>query len=248
MQLGLENKVFVVTAASSGLGLATARELVAEGAKVVLVARRAEVLDDLAGELGAATLAADLAEAETPQRAVDLAMERFGRVDGAMVSVGGPPKGSVLGTTDEQWTQAFASVFLPALRTARAVFGANPAATMGFVLSTSAKAPLPQMAPSNGLRPGLGMLIKQLADEVGPDGGRAFGLMPGLVATDRLTYLYSQTADPAAARAADERNIPLRRLGEPEQFGKVACFLLSDAAGYVSGSVLAVDGGALRTI
>ncbi|MEL4357238.1 MULTISPECIES: SDR family oxidoreductase [unclassified Luteococcus] len=248
MQLALEGQVFVVTAASSGLGLATARELVAEGAKVVLVARRAEVLAQLAEELGAATLAADLAAVDTPQRAVDLALERFRRIDGALVSVGGPPKGSVLGTTDEQWTQAFASVFLPALRTARAVFGANPAARMGFVLSTSAKAPLPMMAPSNGLRPGLAMLVKQLADEVGPKGGRAFGLMPGLVATDRLTYLYSQAEDPHVARTADEANIPMGRLGKPDEFGRVACFLLSDAASYVTGSVLAVDGGALRTI
>ncbi|MGO4957558.1 SDR family oxidoreductase [Luteococcus sp. Sow4_B9] len=248
MQLGHDGKVFVVTAASSGLGLATARELVAEGAQVVLVARRAEALADLEQELGAATLAADLAATDTPQRAVDLALERFGRLDGALVSVGGPAKGSVLGTTDEQWQQSFDSVFMPAIRMARAVFGANAAARIGFVLSTSARAPLPNMAPSNGMRPGLAMLVKQLADEVGRDGGRAFAMMPGLIATDRLTWLYSQADDPEAARAKDEASIALGRLGKPEEFGRAACFLLSDAASYITGSLVALDGGALRTI
>ncbi|GAB2481107.1 SDR family oxidoreductase [Luteococcus sediminum] len=245
MQLGLEDKVFAVTAASQGLGLATARELVAEGARVVLVARRAEVLQELGEELDAATLAADLADPQTPQKAVETALEHYGRVDGAMVSVGGPPKGTVLGTTDEQWQGAFESVFLPAIRMARAVFGANEQATMGFVLSTSAKSPLEQMAPSNGLRPGLAMLIKQLADEVGPQGGRAFGLMPGLVATSRITDLYSGAEE---EQKAAERGIALRRLGRPEEFGRTACFLLSPAASYVTGSLVALDGGALRTI
>lgn len=248
MKLGLEDKVFVVTAASSGLGLATARELVAEGARVVLVARRAEALAELADELGAAVLAGDLADAELPARAVDLAKERFGRVDGAFVSVGGPPKGGVLDNSDEQWSEAFGSVFLPAVRVARAVVAQNRAARLGFVLSSSAKSPLPSMAISNGLRPGLAMLVKQLADEIGPDGGRAFAVLPGSIATDRLTSLYAQSADPEAARAGAEQAIPLRRLGDPAEFGRVACFLLSDAASYVSGCVVPVDGGALRAL
>ena len=115
MDLGLTDKVFVVTAASSGLGLASAQALHAEGAKVVLVARRQEVLDELAGSLDAAVVAGDLADPATITRAFDLAMERHGRVDGAVVSVGGPPRGGVLDISDEQWTAAFSSVFLPAL-------------------------------------------------------------------------------------------------------------------------------------
>lgn len=248
MDLGLEAKVFVVTAASSGLGLATARELVAEGARVVLVARRAEVLAQLADELDAQVLAGDLSDPELPGRAVALALEHFGRVDGAFVSVGGPPKGGVLDNSDEQWTAAFGSVFLPALRVARAVVGANPAARLGFVLSSSAKSPLPSMAISNGLRPGLAMLVKQLADEIGPQGGRAFAMLPGTIATERMEYLYGQTPDPAAARAAGEASIPMRRLGDPAEFGRVATFLLSDAASYVSGCVVPVDGGAMRVL
>lgn len=250
MDLGLSDKVFLVTAASSGLGLASARALVAEGARVCLVARRAEVLDDLVADLGhaAVAVAGDLSDPTLPQRAVDAAIAAHGRLDGAVVSVGGPPKGSVLDTTDEQWHDSFDQVFLPALRVARAVVGQNRAARLAFVLSSSVKVPLPAMSVSNGLRPGLGMLVKQLADEIGPDGGRAVGLLPGSIATDRMEYLLAQNPDPDAARRATEAGVPLRRLGDPDEFGRVAAFMVSDAASYVSGSMIPVDGGSLRTL
>ena len=247
MDLGLTDKVFVVTAASSGLGLASAQALHAEGAKVVLVARRQEVLDELAGSLDAAVVAGDLADPATITRAFDLAMERHGRVDGAVVSVGGPPRGGVLDISDEQWNAAFSSVFLPALRAARELYSHNPAGRLALVLSTSSRVPLPQMAPSNGLRPGLAMLISQLADEVGPNGGRVMGLMPGNIATDRMTWLLSQAPDPAAAKRAAESSIPLGRMGDPAEFGRVAAFVVSDAGSYLSGSLVAVDGGQMRT-
>lgn len=248
MHLGLTGKVFVVTAASGGLGLASARALALEGARVVLVARHSEPLREAASAIGdsARPLVGDLADPAVPQQAVHYALDEFGRVDGALVSVGGPPKGSVLETPDAVWMAAFGSVFLPALRMARAVFRANSAAAAGFVLSTSVKVPLPAMAPSNGLRPGLAMLVKQLADEVGPSGGRAVGLLPGTIATDRITDLYSQSPDPDRARADAEAAIPLRRIGEPAEFGRVAAFVLSDAASYLSGCLIPVDGGALR--
>jgi len=255
MDLGLTDRSFVVTAASSGLGRATARALVAEGAKVALVARRAEVLDeavaeltDLAGANHAVALTADLGDADTPARAVDLARNTFGRLDGAFVSVGGPPRGGVLDNTDEEWLAAFGSVFLPAVRTARAVLAVQPAPRLAFVLSTSAKVPLPTMAISNGLRPGLGVLVKQLADEIGPAGGRAIGLMPGTILTERIRFLHEASGDPAAARAAAEAAIPLRRLGTPQEFGAVAAFVLSDAASYLTGSLIPVDGGAMRAL
>lgn len=248
MDLGLTDKVFLVTAASQGLGLATARELVAEGAKVTLVARRAEVLEPLAEELGAAVLAGDLADPALPERAVALTVEHFGRIDGAVVSVGGPPKGRVLDVTDEQWHDAFDSVFMPAVRVARELYARNRAGRLALVLSTSSRVPLAEMAPSNALRPGLAMLLSQLADEVGPDGGRTIGLMPGQTATARMDYLLSQAPDPKAALAAIGAQIPLGRMGRPEEFGKVAAFLMSDAASFVSGSLVAVDGGALRTV
>ncbi len=251
MDVGLTGRAYVVTAASAGLGRAVAEALVADGAAVVPVARRAEVLADFAAAHPdhVAPLAADLADPDTPARAADLAIARFGRLDGALVSVGGPPRGRVLENTDEQWTAAFGSVFLPALRVARAVVDrGGEQVTLGFVLSTSSKAPLGTMAISNGLRPGLAMLVKQLADEIGPAGGRTFGLLPGSIDTERLQSLRAGLPDPEAAKRESEQQIPLRRFGAPAEFGRVGAFLLSPAASYVTGCLVPVDGGAMRAL
>lgn len=253
MDLGLDGRVFLVTAASGGLGRATAEQLVAEGARVVLVARRAEVLAELVEQLGsdrATALTADLSDPGTAERAVSLGMDTFGRLDGALVSVGGPAAGSVLGTTEQQWTDAFSGVFLAALRVTRAVVerAGTTELAIAWVLSTSVKSPIAGLAASNGLRPGLAMLVKQLADELGPQGTRVLGLMPGRIETERVRHLDSLSADPAAAKATSEAALPLRRYGRPEEFGRVAAFALSPAASYLTGCVLPVDGGGLRSL
>lgn len=254
MDLGLTDKVFVVTAASSGLGRATATELVAEGARVVIVGRREPLLAEAVAELGAdraIAVAADLTDPATTERCCDTALSTFGRLDGALISVGGPPAGSALGSPEQDWVEAFGSVFLPALRVSKAVVAraaeAAPVA-LAWVLSTSVKSPIGGLAISNGLRPGLAMLIKQLADEIGPDGHRVLGLMPGRIETERVKHLDSLADDPAAARTSAESSIPLRRYGRPEEFGKVAAFALSTAASYLTGCVLPVEGGALRSL
>jgi 3-oxoacyl-[acyl-carrier protein] reductase len=251
MDLGLADRAFVITAASSGLGRAAAEQLVDEGARVVLVARRAEMLAEAVSRMGperAVALAADLTDTNTAETACALALDAFGRLDGALISVGGPPAGSVLGTTEEQWRSAFESVFLAALRVCGAVVrhGTTSDLCIAWVLSTSVKTPIPKLAISNGLRPGLAMLIKQLADELGPEGTRIVGLMPGAIETERSQYLESLNEDPAAARASKEATIPLRRYGRPEEFGRVAAFVLSPAGSYLTGSVIPVDGGAQR--
>ncbi len=253
MDLGLTDRAFLVTAASGGLGRATAQQLVAEGAKVVLVARREDVLAEAVAEFGpahAVSLAADLADPATADAACRLCLDTFGRLDGAMISVGGPPAGTVTATTEEQWLDAFSSVFLAGLRVSRAVQVASTASDLAiaWVLSTSVKSPIPGLAASNGLRPGLGMLIKQLADELGPDGTRVVGLMPGRVETERTQHLDSLAPDPAASRAASEASIPLRRYGRPDEFGRVAAFVLSPAASYLTGCVIPVEGGSLRSL
>ncbi len=116
------------------------------------------------------------------------------------------------------------------------------------MLSSSVRTPLADMAISNGLRPGLAMVAKTLADELGPDGVRVNALLPGRIGTDRVAELDAATGDPEAARAAAVRTIPLGRYGEPEEFGRVAAFVLSPAASFVSGSMLPVDGGMLRAL
>ncbi len=253
MDLGLTDRVFVVTAASGGLGRATAEALVAEGARVVVVARRAAELDAVVEALGkdnASAFAGDLADPETAAGAVTVALDTWARLDGALISVGGPPAGSVADTTEDQWRSAFESVFLAGLRVNDAVVrhGTAPDLAIAWVLSTSAKSPVAGLSTSNGFRPGLAMLIKQLADELGPRGIRVLGLMPGRVETERVQHLDSLSDDPEAARVAAEAAIPLRRYGQPDEFARVATFLLSPAASYVTGSIIPIEGGALRAL
>jgi 3-oxoacyl-[acyl-carrier protein] reductase len=250
MDLELQDRVFLVTGGGRGLGRATAEVLVAEGARVVLSGRDAETLDTAVAELGdgARAVPADNADPETPARLLAAAQDAWGRVDGALVSVGGPPVGPVTGVTDEQWTDSFASVFLGAVRLCREV-GPRlpPGGSLALVLSTSVHSPLPNMAASNGFRPGLAMVAKQLSDELGPQGVRVNGLLPGRIGTDRVAELDALTGDAEAARQRMVEKIPLGRYGEPEEFGRVAAFLLSPAASFLTGIMLPVDGGMTRT-
>lgn len=250
MDLGLDGQVFVVTGGTRGLGRASAEALVAEGARVVISSRDGEAVEHAAAALGpdrAVGVVADNADPATAGRLVAAAREQWGRLDGALLSVGGPAPGAVTDVTDEQWRAGFESVFLGAVRLARAVVAElGPGGVLGLVLSTSVRQPVPGLAVSNGLRPGLGMVAKTLADEVGPRGIRVFGLLPGRIATDRTVSLDAAAGDPAEARARNEAAIPLRRYGEPAEFGRVAAFLLSPAASYLTGVMVPVDGGATR--
>ncbi|QMU75066.1 SDR family oxidoreductase [Streptacidiphilus sp. PB12-B1b] len=253
MDLGLQDRVYLLTAASRGLGFATARELVADGARVVLTGRSQESVDRAVEQLGgpeaALGVAADNADPDTAQRLVDTALERFGRLDGLLISAGGPPAGSVTAVTDEQWRGSFESVFLGAVRLARTVAAAlGEGGSIGFVLSGSVREPIAALGISNGLRPGLAMAAKSLADELGPRGIRVLGLLPARIETERVRELDSLSDNPAVARAAYEAQIPLRRYGRPEEFGRTAAFLLSPAASYLTGIMIPVDGGALHSL
>jgi 3-oxoacyl-[acyl-carrier protein] reductase len=255
MDLQLREQVFIVTGGTRGLGRATADCLVAEGARVVLVGRSAEQVDSSVADLGSAAvgLPGDLADPQLADQAIDCALRSFGRLDGALISVGGPPPGSVLTVEDTDWELAFHSVLLGGIRMARRVCQTliarpNPAApaAVGLVLSISARQSIPMLSISNALRPGLAMVVSDLADEVGPHGIRVFGLLPGRIATERIRVLDAATGDPVAAQARAESAIPLRRYGTPEEFGATATFLLSPRANYVTGTCIAIDGGMLR--
>jgi 3-oxoacyl-[acyl-carrier protein] reductase len=253
MDLGLADRVFILTGASRGLGFATAQALVADGARVVISSRSAdaiaEAVDDLGGDGYAAGVVADLTDRDTPRELVDTATERFGRLDGALISVGGPTRGTAAEMTDEQWRNAFETVFLGSVRAARTFASALPeGGAIALVLSTSAKTPIEGLGLSNGLRPGLAMAAKDMADEYAPRGIRVVSLLPGRIMTDRNKELFAATGDAAAAAADAAASIPLRRLGEPAEFGRVAAFVLSPAASYLTGVAIPVDGGALRSL
>ncbi|MFC9928284.1 SDR family oxidoreductase [Streptomyces sp. NPDC127190] len=249
MDLGLKDRVYVVTGATRGLGNAAARRLVADGAKVVITGRDGKQAAEAAAELGpnAVGVGVDNSAPDAPERLIAAARENFGGFHGMLVSVGGPPPGFVADNTDEQWRDAFESVFLGAVRLARAAAAELEAGgVIGFVLSGSVHEPIAGLTVSNGLRPGLAGFAKSLADELGPRGIRVVGLLPARIDTDRVRELDGLSADPEATRAASEARIPLRRYGTPEEFGNVAAFLLSPAASYLTGIMLPVDGGMRR--
>ncbi|WP_328925018.1 SDR family oxidoreductase [Streptomyces sp. NBC_00190] len=246
MDLGLKDRVYIVTGATRGLGLASARELTADGAKVVLTGRDEKRAADAAASLGpnAVGVAADNSDPEAAGRLVETARERFGRFDGILISVGGPAPGLAADNTDEQWSAAFESVFLGAVRLARAAAAELGAGgVIGFVLSGSVHEPIPGLTISNGLRPGLAGFAKSLSVDLGPRGIRVVGLLPARIDTDRVRELDALSGDAAAARAGNESRIPLRRYGTPEEFGRTAAFLLSPAASYLTGVMVPVDGG-----
>jgi 3-oxoacyl-[acyl-carrier protein] reductase len=253
MDLGLQDRVFVVTGGSRGLGRATAEVLVAEGAHVVLAARDAGQLAQTVASLGGSDRAlgvpTDLTEVGAEERLIAAAVARFGRVDGALLSCGGPPAGTVLETSDDVWRAAFESVFLGPLRTARALAATmDDGGALAFVLSSAVREPIPDLSVSNGLRPGLAGVVKDLADELAPRAIRVNGLLPGTINTDRTRELDARAGRGDSARRRKEGAIPLARYGDPIEFGTIAAFTLSAAASYLTGAMIPVDGGARRSI
>jgi 3-oxoacyl-[acyl-carrier protein] reductase len=271
MDLHLRDRVYLVTGGSRGLGFAAAEALVAEGGRVVLsgpheasaAAAAARITRDAAADGRAAWVVADNADADTPDRLIAAAEDRFGRLDGALVSVGGTPLGTVATTPDAAWRTAFESVFLGAVRLARTLGpyladnnrgGAGTGSIAGtggsviFVLGSSVRVPAAELVVSNGLFPGLAGMVKMLAEELGPSGTRINGILPVRIATDRVREIDALSGDPDEVRARKSEAIPLRRYGEPEEFGRVAAFLLSPAASYITGAMIPVDGGYIRAI
>lgn len=237
-------RVYLVTGGSRGLGFGAAQALVENGARVVIIARDPEAVAEAVAALGPSALGlpGDLGDVGLPARAIDAAVKAFGRLDGALLSTGGPGLGSVLEVSDEKWRQAFDTTFLSVVRMIRVLADhLGPGSAIGVVLSTSVFHPIAGLSLSNGLRPGLAMLVKDAANELGPRGIRVVGLAPGSIATERERSLHGHTGS-----ISDSHGVPLGRKGTPREFGEVAAFLLSPRAAYVTGTVVPVDGGAVR--
>ena len=255
MELHLEDKAFVVGGASSGLGRAVAEELVSEGARVLLVARNADSLQEVALELGerAQQCAADVSHSSGVDKVAAAALDRFGALDGVLVNAGGPPFGPALELTDEQWLDAFRLLIGGPVRLLRALVPEmNEGASVLFITSSSVREPIRDLDSSNVLRPGVAALVKCLAKELGPR-IRVNSVAPGRIDTARSRSLDdARAADSGISTEEQRRNvsggIPLGRYGEPAELGRAAAFLLSPAASYITGVSLQVDGGLVSAV
>ena len=244
MDLQLTGKRALVTGASSGLGLACARALIAEGATVTLVARGAERLEKARASLGprAHALAADLSTPADIERMVREAEALMGGIDILVANAGGPPPGSFESTAVEAYPAALQLSLVSTVAMCKATVPAMRARGWGRVVaitSIAVREPIAQLILSNTARAGLTGFLKTLATEVAADGVTVNSVQPGLHATDRLREVFGNTDTLASG-------LPVRKLGDPEDFGRIVAFLCSPTACFITGSAIPVDGGSSR--
>ncbi|HEX5530765.1 MAG TPA: SDR family oxidoreductase [Methylomirabilota bacterium] len=262
MDLGIKGKTALVVAASKGMGKASALGLAAEGARVVMCARGEAALKDAAAEVkqrtGAEVLAltADASRAADISRVVAEANRAFGGVDILVANVGGPPPGPFEQMTDEQWKAAFEQVHLSTVRFIREVLPHMKQARWGRILaiqSSSVKQPVDGLVLSNGIRPGIAGLFKTLAGDLAPLGITVNLVLPGRIMTDRFREHQTDRAKRAGVTLEKQMelssaDIPMGRIGTPEEFAAMVVFLASRPASYVTGTAVQVDGGLIRSV
>lgn len=254
-------RVALVTAASQGLGFASADALAAAGHDLVVCARDPERLEAAAGRLRAhgvevAAVPVDVADATALEGLFGLVDERFGRLDVLVSNAGGPPPGTFADLDDAAWQRGFELTLMSAVRSLRLAIPRMRAGGFGRLVvigSSSVRQPLPGLVLSNAYRPALAGVVKSLAVELGPDGITANLVSPGRIDTDRVRSLDAGRAERTGrpvedVRAEAEAAIPMGRYGEPAELGAAVAFLASEAAGYLTGQSLLVDGGLVPTL
>jgi 3-oxoacyl-[acyl-carrier protein] reductase len=246
VELGLSGRTAIVCGASAGMGLATAEALAAEGANVAMFARRREVLEPEAERLGALPVRGDVRNPADLKRLVDRTLKAFGGIDILVNNSGGPPRTPAVGVTDEQVESAVALLLLSAIRLTELCLPQLERSGHGRVINiepSSVREPVDNLALSNLVRPGVVGWAKTLARELGPKKITVNTIAPGKIETARLAETYK-----GKPRAEDLEAIPRRRFGQPSEVAQVVCFLASDAASYVTGTVIPVDGGLTRSL
>jgi 3-oxoacyl-[acyl-carrier protein] reductase len=256
MKTGLSGKIVFLSAATDGLGFAIARQAVLEGARVFIGSRSEEkvriALEKLAPLGDASGIPLDMASGESIKDWVKAGLALFGGCDALLVNAGGPPPGNFESFGDDSaWQKAFELTLLSAVRLIRESLPALKASGHGSILtitSSAVKEPWPELILSGVMRSGVSSLVKSLSRELGHYGIRVNNIAPGKIMTSRLEKIIRSEAEardiPYAVQLENtERDIPLGRIGTPDEFAQVAVFLLSDAAGYISGQTVLVDGG-----
>jgi 3-oxoacyl-[acyl-carrier protein] reductase len=262
VDFGLRGKVALVGASSKGLGRAVAEELAAEGAHIVMCARGKETLDQTAASIRQKTgvkvlaITADVSNPSDASRVAAVALEEFERVDILVSNSGGPPSGPFESFTAEAWDAATRLLLKSAVELTRAVLPGMKERRWGRILnvtSIAAKQPIEGLMLSNSIRAAVIGFARTLATEVAPFGITVNNLLPGYTRTDRVQELATAAGGKAGSSDGDiiakwEREIPMRRLGEPREFAALAAFLASERASYITGSSIAVDGGWIRSL
>lgn len=261
MDLLLKDKVALVAGSSSGLGFAAAKQLAGEGAKVAICGRDQQRLADAAAALAAETpegnvaaFQVDLTQEASIRKFVADTAERFGGIDIVITNAGGPPTGSFDDTTLDDWQTGYNLTLMSAvilIQEAMPYLRESSAGSILTITSISAKQPIAGLLLSNAYRPAVIGLTKTLANELGPEGIRVNSVLPGWTATERVVHIFEDRAAKNGTSIEEEtvsvaESIPLGRMADPEEFGRVAAFLVSPAASYITGTMIQVDGGDYR--
>jgi 3-oxoacyl-[acyl-carrier protein] reductase len=246
VDLGLKGRTAIVCGASGGIGLAIAQAFSGEGANVSMFARRRPVLEAEAERIGALAIQGDVTNPQDCERLVTQTVDAFGGIDVLVNNSGGPPRGPALAVDEESLEAAVALLLTSAVRLTNLCLPhlrRSPAGRIVNIESSTVREPADNLALSNAVRPGVIGWAKSLSREIGPEGITINTIAPGRIDTERLKEVY-----PDGPSEADLKPIPLRRLGRPEEIANVVVFLASDAASYVSGTTISVDGGLVRSL